>query len=114
MRDKTQEAIDRLVDLLRLEREVIRQGDFDSLPGLAESKASVMGELAGTPMKKLVAAQQMALENQRYLNAALKGVQAAQSRLQVILKAAQGFNSYDQNGRARAISQGSGTVERRA
>ncbi|MBD3785498.1 MAG: hypothetical protein IE922_00825 [Sphingomonadales bacterium] len=114
MRDNTEEAVDRLVDLLRLEREAIRQGEFDSLTDLAERKAAAMSALAGTPMKKLMTAQQMALENQRYLNAALKGVKAAQTRLQIILKAAQGFNSYDHTGRARAISQDSGTVERRA
>lgn len=114
MRDKTQEGIDQLIDLLRLEREMIRAGDFDSLAKMAERKAAIMAGLAGTPMKKLVAAQQMALENQRYLSAALKGVQAAQARLEIILKAARGFNSYDQQGRARAITQDDGTVERRA
>jgi len=114
MQDKTQEAIDRLIDVLRLERDVIRNGDFEQLAALAERKLGVMASLEGTPARRLVLAQEMALENQRHLNAALKGVHAAQKRLQLILKSAQGFNSYDDRGRARAIKSNEGSVERRA
>ncbi len=114
MQDKTQEALDRLIDVLRLERDVIRGGDFEQLAGLADRKQAALADLAGVPARRLLRAQEMALENQRHLSAALKGVQAAQGRLQTILKAARGFNSYDDRGRARAISPNEGSVERRA
>lgn len=114
MRDKVQDAIDALVDVLRLERDVIRNGDFDRLAALADRKQEAMAALAGVPAQRLVRVHEMALENQRHLAAALKGVQAAQKRLQAILKAARGFNSYDDRGRARSINPSEGSVERRA
>lgn len=114
MQDETEARLAELIDTLRLERDVIRSGDFAALPALVARKDAVMELLKGTPARKLVAAQEMALENQRLLGAALKGVRAAQARLDAIRKATKSYTSYDSKGRAQTISTSKGTVERRA
>ena len=107
--------LDDLVDMLRLEREMIRSGDFGALNALAERKESLLRDLVGAPVTGLERIRAMAEENQRILNAALKGVRAAQRRWQMIRDASKALNSYDPQGRARTIRpDGTGSLERRA
>lgn len=70
--------------------------------------------LEGVPPEKLREAKKLADRNQKLLGASLKGVQAAQRRLQMILSASKGFTSYDPRGRSREISAQSSSVEKRA
>lgn len=114
MQDETDLKISRLIDTLRVERDVIREGDFAALPDLVALKEEQMDALKGTPARKLLAAQEMALENQRLLEAALRGVRAVQSRLEAIRKGSKSYTSYDRHGRAQQIAPEKGTVERRA
>ncbi len=114
MQNETDERIAGLVDLLRIERDVIRTGDFSALPDLVQRKEGLMAMLEGTPARRLVAAQEMALENQRLLDAALRGVRSVQARLAAIRQASKSYTSYDRDGKARTINPEAGTVERRA
>lgn len=114
MQDETDERIAQLIDLLRLERDVIRNGDFAALPDLVERKEGQLQALQGTPARRLTTAREMALENQRLLDAALKGVRSVQARLAAIRQGARSYTSYDRDGRATTISPGGGSVERRA
>lgn len=114
MHNETEERIARVVDILRLEKDVIRNAEFAALPELVSRKEAALADLEGTPARLLVGVRQMALENQRLLDAALKGVQAVRKRLSEIRAAARSYQSYDQNGRARKIGPESGSVERRA
>lgn len=114
MSETKESLIEELVDLLRVERDAIRGGEFDALEGLADRKLALMDALAGTPARKLLAVQQSAHENRKLLEAALTGVRAAQTRLKAIRAATQGYQSYDKSGKAQTIARGGGTVERRA
>ncbi|MBZ4022043.1 hypothetical protein CKO11_06180 [Rhodobacter sp. TJ_12] len=114
MQNETEERIAKLIDILRLEKDVIRNAEFGALPDLVARKEAVLVELQGTPARLLMEAQNMALENQRLLDAALKGVQAVRKRLAEIREAAKSYKSYDQNGKGRSIGAAKGSIERRA
>lgn len=114
MQNETDERIARLIDLLRLEKDVIRNAEFAALPDLIARKTAVLDELKGTPARLLLTVQEMAMENQRLLDAALKGVRSVQARLVEIRQAAKSYTSYDQHGKACKISPEGGSVERRA
>lgn len=114
MQNETDDRIARLIDLLRLEKDVIRNAEFAALPELIARKTTLLEELKGTPARLLLGVQEMALENQRLLDAALKGVRAVQARLAEIREASKSYTSYDQHGKARKISPEGGSVERRA
>jgi len=114
MQNETDDRIARLIDILRLEKDVIRNAEFAALPDLVARKEAVMDELKGTPARLLMTAREMALENQRLLDAALKGVQSVRKRLAEIRQASKSYTSYDSSGKARTISPEGGSVERRA
>ncbi|MGD9917177.1 MAG: hypothetical protein AB7U46_04110 [Paenirhodobacter sp.] len=114
MTDTTDQLIEELVELLRIERDTIRNGEFDALAHLADRKLTVMDALSGTPARKLLEVQAMAHDNRKLLEAALVGVRSAQSRLKAIRAAMHSYQSYDKSGKPRTISPGGGTLERRA
>ncbi len=107
-------AVSALIDLMRLEREAILAGDFSEIEGFAARKSALLESIAGAKPERLRYAKRAASENLQLLDAALKGVRSAQQRLNLILKAQSGFNSYDTRGRSRGIGPGSSTVEKRA
>lgn len=107
-------AVQELVDLMRIEREAIRSADFAGLVGLSDRKEMAMARLAAPTESELILLRRLAAENQRLLDGALKGVQAAQARLRVIIGAARGFDAYDASGRKRPIRRDGGAFERRA
>lgn len=114
MQDETEAKISQLIEILRLERDVIRNGDFAALPDLITRKEQAMAALKGTHARKLLTAHEMARENQHLLSAALKGVRAVQARLEAIRQASKSYTSYDRHGRAQTIQVEKGSVERRA
>ena len=114
MQNETEDKITRLIDLLRLEKDVIRNAEFSALPELVSRKEALMEELKGTPARLLLGVQAMAVENQRLLDAAIKGVRSVQARLAEIRGASKSYTSYDQHGKARKISPEGGSIERRA
>lgn len=107
-------AVQELIDLMRVEREAIRSADFSGLAGLSDRKEIVMARLEAPSESELTTLRRLAAENQRLFDAALKGVQAAQARLRVIVGAARGFDAYDASGRKRPIRRDGGAFERRA
>ena len=108
---KTVELLERLFDL---ERHAIRTGVFAALTDLAARKEELADGLEGAPAEALERLRARAQGNQRLLAAALKGVRAAQRRLDLITRASRSLSSYDALGRARTVASGGPKVERRA
>ncbi|MEX1661485.1 flagellar protein FlgN [Thioclava sp. 15-R06ZXC-3] len=102
-----------LIDLLRLERDAIRAGDFSALIEIADRKEALIADLAGSSPARLDELRVIAADNQRLLAAALEGVRAAQRRLNAILSASKGFNAYDKSGQVKPIRRGDGSLEHR-
>jgi flagellar biosynthesis/type III secretory pathway chaperone len=109
-----QEGIESLERLLDVERHAIRAGAFAELADIIGRKEALIGTLGGVGAGRLAHLRGKAEQNQRLLAAALKGVRAAQRRLDMILRASRSLNSYDALGRARTIGSGGPSVERRA
>ncbi|MFT3687980.1 hypothetical protein [Paenirhodobacter sp.] len=103
-----------LKTLLAQERDVIRTADFARLGSLVQRKQDLIDALAGTPTAALGNIRAEAEQNQRLLEAALRGVRNAQIRLQQIREGARGFTGYDRHGQAQHITRAEGTVEMRA
>lgn len=114
MGNSGQTLIEDLEGVLQVERHMIRAGTFDGLEQLAIRKERLLVALEGTSAELLVRVKDLAEANQRLLGAAIKGVRAAQRRLDMIQRASRTLNSYDKLGRARTIGDGGSSVERRA
>lgn len=108
------QTIELLEQVFDVERHAIRTGEFSGLAELATRKEALIGNLRGAPADALDHLRARAQENQRLLAAALKGVRAAQRRLDTITRASRSLNSYDALGRARTIASDRTQVERRA
>jgi len=113
MRDALQ-TVEQLERVFDLERHAIRNGRFAGLAELAQRKEELVNLLTGAPAEALERLRARAESNQRLLGAALKGVRAAQRRLEMITRASRSLNSYDALGQARTIASGGSQVERRA
>ncbi len=107
-------TIELLEQVFDVERHAIRAGDFSGLDVLAVRKEALISDLRGAPPDALGRLRARAQENQRLLAAALKGVRAAQRRLDTIIRASRSLSSYDALGRACTIASGGSQVERRA
>ncbi|OCX63400.1 hypothetical protein BFP70_12155 [Thioclava sp. SK-1] len=114
MKTKDDAAIEQVVDILRQERAAIRDADFPKMAILIARKEAAIEGIRSLPLIKIRHIKEMSLANQRLLEAALKGIRAAQSRLSVIQQTARSFQSYDAMGRGQKISGQSGSVEKRA
>ncbi|WP_339108785.1 hypothetical protein [Thioclava sp. GXIMD4216] len=114
MAEKDDAVIEELIDLLRIERDVIRKAEFDAMADIAARKESLLLQVKDIPAQKLRRAHEMSRQNQRLLSAALKGIRAAQIRLSAIQKAAHSFGSYDKSGRPQRIVGTQGSIEKRA
>lgn len=120
MTNSFSETLEKLEGLLEVERHMIREGQFDKLDILAQEKESALNSLAlegagsSALKEQLARVSVIAARNQRLIGAALKGVKAAQRRLEMIQRASKSLNSYDRMGRARTIDGGSTNVEHRA
>ncbi|MER5173846.1 hypothetical protein [Thioclava sp. GXIMD2076] len=114
MADKDDAVVEELINLLRLERDVIRKAEFEALTALVARKEALLMQVKDFPAQKLKRAHEMSRQNQRLLSAALKGIRAAQIRLSAIQKAAHSFGSYDKSGRPQRIVGTQGSIEKRA
>lgn len=109
--------LDEIADLLIEERRRIRAAEFSGLARIAVLKADLIAHLeAGGRLSsaRLAAIGEAARDNLRLLDAALKGLKAARTRIEAIRGAARGLNLYDDRGRALSIMPAGGVVERRA
>ncbi|WP_343116393.1 flagellar protein FlgN [Ostreiculturibacter nitratireducens] len=117
-RNEVSGVISALEEMLDAERHAIRNAEFDGLGKLAARQAELLDRLVASvespDATALLRLKARADANQRLLSAALKGVQAAKRRLEMIRAASRSINSYDGRGRAQTISCGNSTVERRA
>lgn len=100
------------------EARAVRQGAFALLPELGVRKAALVERLRqvtdtgdAQDLSRLRAASEI---NGRLLQAALRGIGAAQARLAAIRQAGMRLNTYDNRGRAQSVSFAAGQVERRA
>ncbi|WP_376875952.1 hypothetical protein [Albirhodobacter sp. R86504] len=113
-------ALERLEGLLQVERHLIKGGNFDELDTLAREKdiamAAVLNDPASTRLHfdRLMQLREVAERNQRLIGAALKGIRAAQRRLEMIQRASKSIDSYDQLGRAKTIGSTAHHIERKA
>lgn len=117
-RPDTDEALSALEGLLDVERHAIRNGEFGGLDQLAAKKSALLDRISASgPRPDAGALDRLRIKadaNQRLLAAALRGVRAAQRRLDMIRRASRSLNTYDNLGRAQTIGGGNSTVERRA
>lgn len=114
------QVVERLEGLLQVERHMIREGNFDGLETLAQEKEKALlaltteGRKAPDILARLDRIREIASRNQSLIGAALKGVRAAQRRLEMIQRASKSISSYDQLGRSRTIGGGANNIEHRA
>lgn len=110
--------LDRIAALLDAQRGAIRRGDIASLGQVGEQLEALLHRLGPSLTRddapRLDRLKREARETQRLLGAALRGVQAARSRVTAIRDAGARLNTYDSRGRAQSVSFGDATVERRA
>ena len=111
-------VLEGLKALLDTERNAIRSGDFADLEKIAARKAELLGllERALRPeyLSRLEAIKKSSGKNQHLLTAALKGIDAARSRVMAIKTASTSLTTYDSRGRANSILASPSAVERRA
>ncbi len=117
-RNDMMEALTALDGMLDAERHAIRNGEFGGLESLALAKGRLLEQVTASVGRAdgdaLARLRDKADANQRLLAAAIKGVRAAQRRLDMIRRASSSLNTYDSLGRAQSITPDRGSVERRA
>jgi len=110
--------LDEIVDILDEERRRIRAAEFAGLGRIAALKADLVTrlEVAAGPLHagRLAGIAVASRDNLRLLEAALRGLRAARTRIEAIRGAARGLSLYDDRGRALSIVPAGGGVERRA
>lgn len=114
------DILTRIESLLQVERHMIKDGNFGALASLAATKDGLMRELLEAPQVKPLSPEifarvrAMAERNQQLIQAALKGIRAAQKRLDHIQRASKSLQSYDRLGRHKTIGASTSSIERRA
>jgi flagellar biosynthesis/type III secretory pathway chaperone len=110
-----------LLALLADERRALLSGDLAALPDLVAAKERLVplieagtGEGAATDPARLSRLREAALANQDLLEAALRGVRAAQTRLAAARGNGPALSTYDARGAAAPLGADRPAVERRA
>lgn len=105
--------VDRLSQLIMIEREALLAGDLDAVVALAEEKASMAQTLEQENAADLRILSSQLEHNGRLLAAAREGVATVLTTLKNQREARNSLASYDRTGRARQISPVGGGTERR-
>jgi hypothetical protein len=112
------DAADTLRLLLEDERAALLSGDLTALPRLIAGKEAALEAFAAaehpTPQVVLERLRDQAALNQTLLDAALRGVRAAQERLEAARNGGPPLSTYDARGRAATLPTGETRVVRRA
>lgn len=108
------ETAEMLEAVLEVERYVLSTGNFGTLTEIIAEKSRLIDMLDAEDAGSLARLQESARQNQALLDAALKGMRAAQQRITAIRQAGHTLNSYDDQGRAKQIIGDHRSVERRA
>jgi len=105
-----------ILDLLAAERSIILSGTFDGLAQIAVRKEKLFARLADGQVTagRLRRISAQVERNQTLLAAAMAGVQEAVERLAVLLRAADGFNTYDSLGQKSEVNTARPAFERKA
>lgn len=109
------DALEKMNRLLDQERSLLLKGDIAGLDPIAREKARLAPELGVTVTdeQNLQELRHKAMRNDQLLNAALKGVRAARTRLQEIRNGGAPMTTYGTDGQRHAIGPTS-TISRRA
>jgi flagellar biosynthesis/type III secretory pathway chaperone len=115
MRDPDR-AAERLIALLKAERQALRRGRLDEVAAMAGEKAMLVERVErNRPRPQTVRRiAQMAADSLRQLDAALRGIRAARARITSLAAPPSLMPSYDGQGRAQPIGTADSAVERRA
>ncbi len=111
--DTAQGIINRLDELLELERDALLQGELDKIPAMLEEKESLIDALSDNEpdTKAELRGLQIKVErNQALLDGALQGIRKVAARMAAFRRIRRSLETYDESGRKRTIQ---GEVERR-
>ncbi len=117
MSKDSSEEFKALAGLLAHEREALLSGDLAALPQLVLAKEALLERVqaADAPAKEQLAAIRKAADaNHALLSAALRGVKAAQMRLDAIRSGGAALSTYDASGKAKTHDGTKSSIERRA
>jgi len=110
----TTDLIAGLEEVLDLERHAIRHARLGDVAEIVRRKEELVAAIGPAQAAEVQRLRPRFEENQRLLGAALRGLRAAQRRLEMIRNAGKGIESYDSRGRARKIGADAASLERRA
>lgn len=99
------------------ERAALISGRFGALAELVGRKRAAVEELAATSGGEIEDLRGLAAQanaNQRLIEAALKGVRSARTRVRIIQAAANGMTAYAADGTARRLTANAPNVEKRS
>ncbi len=113
MSDAEAVAFERLLDD---ERDVILSGQFDRLEGLAEGKFEALAQLPDWHLseERLAALATRVTRNQSLLDASIRGIKAAQVRIESVIGAAGHLSTYDRNGQKSDLGQARNALRKKA
>ena len=111
--DMSQEIINRLDELLELERAALLQGELDKIPALLEEKESLIDNLNENMPSEKAGLQELQIKverNQALLNGALQGIRKVAARMAAFRRIRRSLETYDESGQKRTLQN---DVERR-
>lgn len=111
--DTAQNIINRLDELLELERSALLSGELDKIPGFLEEKESLVDGLNAIEPSGKVGLQDLQTKverNQALLDGALQGIRKVASRMAAFRRIRRSLETYDESGRKKTIQ---GEVEHR-
>lgn len=117
MQSDTRHIIDALEDLLDKERAAILHGALKNMGRIAAEKEQILDgrKLTAPDQKTLDRVHRKAARNQQLLTAAIRGVRAVTSRLDVMRNGPKETSTYDRAGQRKTLnSHRQGTLHRRA
>lgn len=116
--ESNQKIIDRLDELLEIERMALLEGNLERIAGLVDEKESLidaLNALDASPQQGLSALQEKVTRNQALLDGALQGIRTVAARMAAFRRIRRSLETYDESGRKQII-QGEieSKVEKRA
>ncbi len=111
--ETAQDIVNRLDELLELERAALLQGELDKIPNLLEEKERLIDALNAVQPAQDSGLEELQLKverNQVLLDGALQGIRKVAARMAAFRRIRRSLETYDETGRKRTIQ---GEVERR-
>lgn len=116
MRSNTLTTFDVLEDFLEKERRAILSGSLGSMERIAKEKERLLdkGGLQAPDRKTLDRVRRKVERNQNLLAAAIRGIRAVSSRMEILRNGPGELNTYDKTGRRKTLGGPQGNLHRRA